>query len=193
LALSLFLCSKRRERRGSFVFEKRNPYTIDHHALSASVSVYCDHFVQDAVKKNEVMRAKNAKMEDARHRLIHMKIYKHICTDELVEINLQKPTKIHQQENVNHYVYEVDSAGVELRYTNIPRLYYEISGACLEDCIGLIMSRPQRIAPKLILHANETLQLEFYVSDEVKITVLLGRSNRLRTLSNIQISSWFNS
>jgi hypothetical protein len=127
--------------------------------------VYCDHFAQDVVKKNDVLRAKNSKMDATRHRLIHMKICKHSAgIEELVEINFQKPTYIHQEDiqqqaNVNHYFYKVDSAGVEFLLTDIHQLYYEISGACVEDYVGTL---PPRNATKLIWQTDKfRLQLEF--------------------------------
>jgi hypothetical protein len=88
--------------------------------------VYCDHFAQDVVKKNDVLRAKNSNINATRHRLIHMKICNYSTgIEEFVEINLQKPTYIHQEDiqqqaNVNHYFYKGDSAGIEFPLTDIP-------------------------------------------------------------------------
>lgn len=134
-------------------------------------AVYCNHFVRDAVEKNEKLQAQNDKMEAARHMLVHMKI----CSfgDELAEIDLRNPTNIisHEQEDESWRVFSLDSAEIEIPYDEIAELSFELSGAALADAVGHSFGQPSsyKYSHRLSLFDDETLELEFPISEDVTI------------------------
>jgi hypothetical protein len=191
-----------------FCFERKESSTItmadndndpnEESLAQQALSVYCDEVVRDADKKNKRLQVKNAKMEAAREKLIHMTIYYGGRDDgsEMLKINIGDPTAVliadeedpGQAESCTDDhdlgVYDVEASGIQFPFSDINSLTYAISNVGLSDS-GYISRFSGAAPPELIVNEfDETVQLEFYACRDVKMIATL--TNFAGTIQDVQ-------